>query len=167
MFDMTMVGPRLSAQGAIDTGGSRWPGNVCGPCEPGTLLDASAFVSGHNLFGVTGSFSFAAPDKILVSGPGQFHGTFDFFGFMCTAAVNPEDPYCGTFEPLTGRGNVLLEVFQWTDDGPLQIGKARYTFVIPEPSTYLLVAPCLAILAGGYLLRNRTQPLSSGQASGR
>lgn len=150
-FDMTIEGPRLRVQGGIDTSGSRWPGATeCNPCEPGKLVNATAYVSGHNLFGVFGAFGFEAADKILVSGPGQFEGTFDFSGLLCTAAVNPEDPFCAKFEPLTGRGKILLEVFQWPDDGPLQIGKARYTFVIPEPSTYLLVAPCLTILAGWY-----------------
>jgi hypothetical protein len=168
VFDITTEGPHFHAQGGINIPGSRSPVVACNPCEPGTLVDASAAVSGFDIRGgVLGAFQFDSADKILLSGPGQFQGTFDFSGFLCTVVVNPQNPFCAVkFEPLTGRGNILLEVFQHPDNS-LQVGNARYTFFIPEPSTYLLVAPCLAILAGWYLLRNRTRPLSSGQASGR
>jgi hypothetical protein len=170
VFNMEMEGPRLSAHGTIYTWDSNWPGWRCGPCEPGTLIDATAAVSGDDLIGVIGAFRFQPADRILITGPGRFDGAFDFWGLMCmqTSATPADPPICVSYEQLTGRGNILLDVFQYPE-GSLQIERARYTFAVPEPSTYVLVPPCLVLLAGWHLSRTRTllSRLRAGERSGQ
>jgi hypothetical protein len=134
-FDLTGDGPAFHRQSTFSEAGTYWPGVHCYFCEPGTTVDASAFSDGSGLVGLGSSFRFTAA-PVLITGPGEFAGTFVFSGSLCNVQITS---MCVDILPLTGRGSFVIGVRQ--DPDALRITHATYTFAVPEPSTLLLAAP--------------------------
>jgi len=92
--------------------------------------------------------------------------SFDAVGNQVTYAVNGADVY--SYNPVSNNGpstvvgNVMYQAYNWNDPAVSQMGNAAYTAnwsntpaVIPEPSTYALMATGLAGL--GFVSRRRKQ----------
>jgi hypothetical protein len=145
VFAFTTAGPVFTAEGQFGSSSTAWPGNACRPCGPGQVIDASAFASGGDLAGPGSVFRFTAPE-VVAAGPGHVFTSFSFTGSFCKGAR--DDLYCYDEIPLTGRGNVAITFVENSFDPETQVlwmTDVTYTFVIPEPSSFWLVACFCAV----------------------
>jgi hypothetical protein len=158
VFEMSGEGPSFRFKGWFYYASSVYP---YGPVNPG-WVDANATVAGGDLgagsaligatevrvdygseFARPGAGIFRFTGSVLVTGPGQFTGPFEFTGGICGTT---DDLTCALYLPeLTGRGTVVLNVQDIA--GYLDIRRATYIFAVPEPSTFLLIAPFAIVLA--------------------
>ena len=138
-----------------------WGVGLCYACQPGTLLGVwgntggEDFGAGTATIGTTNypavwwfnvyqpylySVFHVTGPPILLTGPGTFHGTFSFTGFLC-GSFTDTDTTCGVDLPnLTGSGIVTVEVAADVDangNSALGVTSAGYTFT-PEPASWLL-----------------------------
>jgi hypothetical protein len=157
VFDFRAEGPELHASGMLDTYFTPWPGQRCNPCPSGTEVSANAVAAGLDLWGISGGLWFTGPD-VRLTAPGTVTSPFDFSGLVCPV-WDFDSPACYGRIELTGSGNVeittVLYPFYNVDD--LRIEKARYSFVVPEPSTSLAIVPLLAMIARWHTRRKHAR----------
>jgi hypothetical protein len=119
----------------------------------GDIYAGSATVNGVDL----GTVNWADPlshggtqlqafgQSIPIDGPGTYHGTFTFTASMCGTNGQGSDPHACVIDlpNLTGSGTVDVTV------GANQLFQTEvYTFVTPEPRTWMLMLLGIAALAG-------------------
>jgi len=134
------VSPSDFSAGAATVGGTTFP-----------VLSWAAFPPGGlSLFNITG------PD-IAVNGPGIYVGTFSFTGSLCggtSLVVNGQHPCVVDLPQLTGSG-IVTDVIEAFPNGQLHEVDLTFTFVAPEPSSFVLVgtAGLIFFLARKRLIR--------------
>ena len=137
------VSPLDFSGGTATVGGSTFP----------TLSWAAVGPLGFSRFYITG------PD-IVVSGPGTYVGTFSFTGSLCggSKSANNGGHECFVNLPqLTGSG-IVTDVIEAYPNGQLHEVDLTFTFVAPEPSSFVLVGTAGLI----FFLRRRTLKTRQG-----
>jgi hypothetical protein len=175
-----LTGPGFDVTGRVDVGLTPWPsslGNLCadfyGRCSPSAtaagydIIDGSGTVGGSSFARVVWgyiedpggpSFFFINGPDVPIPGPGTFTGTFEFTGALCGVLPPPYGgpaPCVLNLPSLTGTGRVTMVAED--QSGFLAVTEATYTFLTPEPNTFLLCMPAaLLIAAARRLFRART-----------
>jgi hypothetical protein len=138
------VGTMMPVQGA--TGGD-------GFLDGAATIDGTA-ISGFSWGGIIAAresfFSVAGP-QILLTGPGTYVAPFSFTGGLCgiRAPTFIGQPCLVDLPDLTGSGlaTIIVGTTLFAGQTRLAVTDATFTFIAPEPSSFVLAGTTLILLA--------------------
>jgi hypothetical protein len=175
--EFTLSGENFSASGQFG-GPLIWPTDSCAILLVGDSCSPKGYVLGNDFGNGSGTvngtthsvvrfgdlhaekpsiFDFVG-GSIAIPGPGMFSGPFTFQGSLCgTDEAGIQNPCLVDLPELTGSGIVTMTVHEYLVEPGIiarTVSEATYTFLVPEPNTFLL-AVSVFLLLGLRTLRYR------------